>query len=736
MEPLGEAGITPAEPVVAGSSGCWRLTYRVGFSGIAVGGGIKVSTDSDTDWGFPQFHDPTAADYMTATTSSLKAGLSILSEHSGGFLSHSLKVTIHGYPLEEGDEITIVYGDRSFGGTGSRAQSFAEERRYFRVHVDPTGDGGFAEVPHPPHLQIIGGSAARLSVIAPSQVVAGNSFSMVVRALDRFGNPSYEHDGAIHFESNEDIPNLPEEYVFRPGDQGVHRFDGITAPRPGLYRITVRDENNMIEGASNPILSLAQPDEFSLYWGDLHGQVKLAEKIPEYFRFGRDVSVLDFASHQRNDHEVSRSDWEKTKRAVREYNKPGDFVVFLGYEWSGQHLVGGDHNIYYLEDDRPIHRSGHEMVEDKSDADTDLTHITDLYEEFRGKNVLIIPHVGGRPANLAFHDPELEPVIEVHSTHGTFEWFLAEALKRGYKVGFVAGSDDYKLRLGGAYPGIDDRRFVRGGLTAVYARGLTRQSLFEALKARRCYGTTGERIILKTSADGRMMGDEYTTCSPPEISVQVFGTNGLEKVELFRGLEKIYEFPSAASSPSGRIKVVWGGASRKWSYSGVLWDGELRIENGSIASPEFMPLDRADENFREVTERGFKWRTFTCGDQDGASFEVNGEDAEIVVTYNCTPMATTTAGGGNRLCASMVQQDRGSFRLRVNELGLTPKVVDIGPVGRRISIRRLAEGAGLREADFQFVDQGFRSGVNSYWVRVVQSDGEMAWSSPICVNRP
>jgi len=732
---LGEASITPSEPVVAGSYGCWELTYQVGFLGIKVGGGIKISTDSDTDWGPPQFDNPKGADYMTITTSGKATLASLL---VGNHHPQWLRIIVRKHPLEEGDKITLIYGDRSFGGPGSRAQTFVEERRYFRVHVDSSGDGSYIEVPNSPYLRILGGSAYRLSVIAPSQVVVGNPFSLVVRALDRFGNPSHAYGNIIRFQSNQRILSLPKEYVFDRDDHGVHRFNGLIAFEPGLYRITVRDEDNAIDGVSNTIICQAQPEEYSLYWGDLHGQVKLADKILEYFRFGRDVSALDFASHQRNDHEVSKEDWRKTQRAVREYSKPGEFIVFLGYEWSGRHSVGGDHNIYYLEDDQPIRRSGHEMVEDKSDADTDLTNITDLYKEFRGMKVLVIPHVGGSPANLAFHDPKLEPAIEVHSTHGTFEWFLREALERGYKVGFVAGSDDMKPHLGGTCPGIHDRRFVRGGLTAIYAVKLARESLFEALKARRCYGTTGERIILKTYADGHMMGDEYMTDSPPEISVQVIGTNNLEKIELFRGLEKIFEFPRTASpeKASRKVKIVWEGASQEWCYSGVLWDGELRVKNGSMVSPEFMPLDRPDEAFYEVNERGFKWRTFTCGDRDGASFEVNGEGAEIVVTCSSVPMTNTMAGGDDRICAPIWQPDKVYLRFRNSELSLDPKIVDIGPVGRRISIRRLEGGEGIREASFKFVDHCFKSGVNAYWVRVVQSDGEMAWSSPIYVTFP
>jgi hypothetical protein len=731
-ETLGEASITPREMAIAGGFGSWRLTFRVGASGVRCGGGIKVGTDSDTDWGLPQFHDPTGPNYMTVSTSG-KGRLSIVL--GPGLYSHWLRVTVLEYPLEEGDEITLVYGDRDLGGPGSTAQTFAEEKRYFRVYVDSRGDGRFIEIVDPPSLRVIGGSAERLSIIAPSEISVGKDYRLVVRALDRFGNPSYAYDGTIRFDLSKTGVLLPREYVFRPDDHGVREFT-VQALESGLYRICVDDEKNGLEATSNPVLCQAEPHRFSLFWGDIHGQVGRAEKIPEYFRFGRDVSALDYASHQRNDHEVSVGDWEETKRAVKEYDKQGRYVVFLGYEWSGEHSVGGDHNVYVLADNQPIRRSGHELVEDKTDVETDLSHITDLYREFKGSNVIIVPHVGGRPANLVFHDSELEPLIEVHSTHGTFEWFLREALERGYKVGFIAGSDDYKLRLGGAYPGMGDRRFVRGGLTAVYADELRRENIFKALKARRCYATTGDRIILRTSADDHVMGEEYVSEAPPIITVQVIGTDVIEKVKLFRNLEVVYELPNTASTrSSSRTKITWGGASRRWSYSGVLWDGELRVLNGKMTMPEFMPLDRGDERYDEVSETGFKWSTFTCGDTDGASFTVDGEDAEIVVVCSSIPVTMFVAGGGNRLCMPIDQADRASFHLRVKEIGSTPTVVDIGPIDRRITVYRIAESETPRECIFRFVDDGFRPGINAYWVSVVQSNGEMAWSSPIYVVR-
>ena len=68
---LGQASITPHEPVTAGSLGCWRLCYRVGERGIAAGGGVQLDTDSDTDWGELQFSDPAGLNFTTITTTGL-----------------------------------------------------------------------------------------------------------------------------------------------------------------------------------------------------------------------------------------------------------------------------------------------------------------------------------------------------------------------------------------------------------------------------------------------------------------------------------------------------------------------------------------------------------------------------------------------------------------------------------------------------------------------------------------
>ena len=54
----GWAEIDPNDPVVAGSTGTWRITYHAGRYGVDDGGVIKIAWRDVSDWQAPQFEDP------------------------------------------------------------------------------------------------------------------------------------------------------------------------------------------------------------------------------------------------------------------------------------------------------------------------------------------------------------------------------------------------------------------------------------------------------------------------------------------------------------------------------------------------------------------------------------------------------------------------------------------------------------------------------------------------------
>jgi hypothetical protein len=424
-----------------------------------------VYTEWDTDWGVPQLDDPAGADYLTVEAPREARVTAMVEDVKGRLL-----LTVQGRALGPGERVVLTYGDRGGGGPGSRAQTFLEGKRYFWVDVDADGTGAFVTLPDPPYVTVAGGPAAGLVVVAPSTVVAGAPFRLLVRAEDACGNPAQAYRGTASVRSevrslpssaakgpkSEVAPprgrgiNLPvAEHTFTAGDGGVRWLEECAAPEAGLYTITAVDEAAGLRAESNPIRCTEVAPRHRLNWGDPHGgQVALAAKIGDFFRYGRDVAGIDFAGYQRNDHVHSDADYAVQQTAEREFHAPGRFVPLPGFEWSGEPPMGGHHNVYFRRHIQPIRRNSHRGLADTSGAAADLPHVLDLFRAYWGADVVITPHVGGGHADLTYHEPALEPALEITSTHGTFEWFFHESLGQGYKLGVVGGSDSHDGRPG------------------------------------------------------------------------------------------------------------------------------------------------------------------------------------------------------------------------------------------------------------------------------------------------
>ena len=733
-EHYGTATLEPAGYAIAGDYGSWRLRYTVGARGIATGGAIRIYTDSDTDWGVPQLTNPSQAEYMTVAAPS-DAGLDVLVEDI-----KSIRLRVQGRDLRAGESVVVTYGDQAGGGPGSRAQTFLEERRYFWVAVDASGNGDFTTLPNSPYLSVVGGQAVKLAVVAPSTVVVGEPFRILIRAEDAWGNPANAYAGTIEITAEGiELSEQDRHLTFLPSDHGVRAIEECSASHAGTQRIHVKDSHCNLVARSNPIFATERQPEHNLYWADPHGgQVALAAKIPGFFRFARDVAALDFVGYQRNDHMVSAKDWRLQQEAEAAFSDPGRFVPLPGFEWSPDTARGGHHNVYFRRHNQPIRRNSHAQVADKSDVATDLPHVRDLYAAYRHSDVLITPHVGGAHADLDYHEPSIEPAIEITSTHGSFEWFLEEALQNRYTVGFVGGSDSHTGRPGTDAPGFQPRRYARAGLTGIYAAGLTLEAFFEALKARRCYATTGARIVMHVAADGRPMGAAYGTPAPPTIGVSVTGTAPLESIELFRGLERIYSHCIADARDAGRVRVLWQGASRKSSYSGVVWDGTVSVSGSKATAVETIRFDSPRSHLLDVTDRSLRWRSVTCGYRSGIVLTLDDStnailDLAVNSSLISRPRFGAYGSSGPQILAHAPAESL-AFSIPVQDLAEGPREFALGPLDRKVTVSLAPSESGPECASFTFTDPTPQPGVNPYWVRVIQTDMEMAWSSPVFVD--
>ena len=728
---LGSARMVQAEPVVAGEFGTWQLVYTVGPAGLANGGAVRIVTDSDTDWGWPQVDDPPGPEYMTATGPPDAEVALVVPEHI------TVIVINTGRPLAEGESVTITYGDRSGGGPGSRSQTFLESRRYFWFEVDSTGSGSFGYLPERPELAIVGGDADKLVVVAPSIAAAGEEFKVSVKAEDRWGNPAMAYRGTVRL-SAAGIRLGAAEVKFGEDNGGVVWIDGCRITEPGEHRITAKDDDAGLSAESNPVVAMEDEPELRLYWGDPHGgQVVDPYKFGDFFEYARDVAGIHFAGFQRNDHVMTTGAYEVQQQEERRHYEPGRFVPLPGYEWSATSDMGGHHNIYFRRFDQALRRCGHRGEVDPSDIDTDLPHVTDMHAEYRHTDVVVTPHVGGTAADLRYHEPSIEPALEITSTHGQFEWFLRESLERKYRMGFVGGSDCYTGRPGDDHPGHQLRRYQKAGLTGLYATDLSLEAVLAALKARRVYATSGVRIVAAVSADGNLMGAEYSTNRPPAISVKVIGTGPIERVEVFRGLDVIHSEEPARAPSGDRVRVTWEGASRRTSYSGVVWDGSVSLDGGEISAVSKVRFDSPRSDVTASDKNHVRWHSWTCGYRSGLVLDVDGGPPTVVTASMSSEAISGARYGGHGESApqrmSLAPADCVHIRTTLGALADGPRKIDLGVLDRKFTLE-LAPEPGPERAEFEFTDESPKPGINPYWVRVTQSDMEMAWTSPVFVD--
>lgn len=708
----GWAEIDPDRTVIAGETGTWRIVYHAGKYGIDDGGVIKIAWRDVSDWQRPQFDDPSAPAYASVSTTG-PATLKAVFDRQRYIRPWRYCVTIDVFDdsLSEGDTITLILGDTSGGSAGSRAQTFCKDAFEFRVSVDWCGTWVYTEVPSP-KVPIASGAPDKLVVLGPSETTPGETTWIGIKAEDIWGNPCAEYRGTVKIDAD-GLNGLPKTLVFQPEYRGVRRFENVTAPATGIYRVRVRDKNNGFEAECNPLICIETRKDTQPFWGDLHGQSEETvgtNPVSSYFHFAREKAWMDFAGHQGNDFQITEAIWNEIKHQANTQNTAGKFVAFVGWEWSGNTPSGGDHNVYYPGDDGPLHRSSHVLIEDKSDIETDCQHITDLYRALRGKDALLIPHVGGRYANLTWHDPNLETVVEVLSEWGEFEWFLKEALEKGYRIGFTCGSDDHKGRPGAAHPG-SGAFGIYGGITCVYAKELTRESIWEAIKMRRCYGTSGQRILIDVTVGGQPMGSDLATNTPPEIAVSVWGTAPIEKVDIFRGTEIIYTHPQTIPRQQNRVRIAWSGQRIRARNRLVRWDGEVTIDKGRITDARGFAFDSASEGIQSASDQSVTWTSVTTGDADG-----------VILTLDAPPDATIKFG------TPVLSQ-----ALKLTEIAQGPVVIDAGGIDMQVVFEQMPTGIG-RDIAFTHTENQLHPGCHPYWVRVTQIDGGKAWVSPVYVK--
>ena len=296
---------------------------------------------------------------------------------------------------------------------------------------------------------------------------------------------------------------------------------------------------------------------------------------------------------------VMQTIWERNNATADEFNDPGRFTAFIGYEWSSLPQGNNMHRVVIFRDNAS---KANQVVPfsslDSPDAEVFWKYLAD-YESKTGGQVLAIPHNGNVSGGMMFADRTYtnkkltrayaeermrwEPLYEVTQIKGdgeahpklspndefadfenwdkanidgstpTEDWMLKHmyartALQRGlmheeklganpFKFGMIGSTDahtslsttredNYFGKFSMTEP--NPERFehyvlqslideslstfsseeVASGLAAVWARENTRKALFDAMKKKEVYATSGSRILVRIFAGWNFEADE------------------------------------------------------------------------------------------------------------------------------------------------------------------------------------------------------------------------------------
>jgi hypothetical protein len=506
--------------------------------------------------------------------------------------------------------------------------------------------------------------------------------------------------------------------------------------------------------------------DHNLYWGDIHCHCGIS-----YGR-GSLEDAFDAAREQRLDfcavvghsswHDTPRDEehmnrikdyivyhdegyerlarlWPDVKRLTRDVTEPGKFIPFLSFEWHS--IKYGDHNVYYLDPEGEIVK-----------ADS----IEELREKMSSHKAIVIPHhigylQGSRGINWDhFVESDQSPFVEVYSFHGcsvndtspypmiremgprSYERTLEVGLKRGFKMGIIGSTDNHY-----GYPGSYGE-----GKVAVFADELTKDSLWEAFRARRVYAVTGDRIVVDFNINGALMGQAIGGSGKREIAFSVRGEDFLDYVDVVKNDKVIgrfqppFDIPRPGSSlVRAKIRLQWG-----WGQKDRLtgWEGTLRLADGRLlgATPcfraqpsegddkgrEMGALDRGGTLISRITdqdESGLAFSSYSYGNPSPLTPINNSMVLDVEMPRDAAIRAKVNGREFEHTLAELLEGQRSH---------LVGGYLDVA-----VSFFHAAPEAAFT-LEGGMVDDGPENKTDYYYLCARQRNDQWAWSSPIWVS--
>jgi hypothetical protein len=492
---------------------------------------------------------------------------------------------------------------------------------------------------------------------------------------------------------------------------------------------------------------------FHTYFGDLHNHnavgyaqgslertFEIARNHLDFFAFTPHGYWPDIGHYENGienkwlqGFEVTRERWPEVLRIARAFDDPGRFVPIVGYE---RHSTSqGDRHILF-----PDLNAEYKRFED--------LHALQGFARDRG--CIMVPHhpanrVGHRGLDISSRDASVEPLLEIYSEWGNAEhdrapfgyirhteggrWTrntLQYLLAKGHRMGVIASTDDH-LGCPGGY---------REGLAAVKAAALTRDAIFDALRNRRTYAVTGDRIMLDFWLNGRIMGQAIPAVNSRVLKTVVTGWDQIDRVEILKNNRVVHRDFPMDRIPSGRswqkpvlIRFEYGwGPWPALSMTRVAdWIVCFELEGGAFEDvhPCFLPGPLDEKRRDRIVER--KERTLRLESFTALRQQVDDVSQKAVVLK-------VRGGPETKLKITVESPGKGELIQSLGQLSESGEMLFTGDFPKESAMVHRLVFADHYHTEFEIRDRGEGGGPDYYYSRVIQANGQLAWSSPIWVG--
>jgi len=309
-------------------------------------------------------------------------------------------------------------------------------------------------------------------------------------------------------------------------------------------------------------------ETYSLVFGNLHEHTENSPCWPagtdgtihEDYRFGMFSEGYDFVGLTDHGGSMTEPYWRKNLRLADFYNEPGHFVAIPAMEWTLtsdkdlndiQHGAGHYNVIFKTVDDaEKFIRNQYEIYAASSPETNDAEKLWKLLDK-KQIECLTIPHHPAdevHPVDWNVYNEKYVPVVELFQCRGNAEYpgcprefnlirhkttdfrraYIDYALnEKKHKMGFMASGDHNNMGV---------------GVAALWVKKLSRDGIIEAMQSKRCYGTTGDKIIMDFRINGQPNGTTVISKRTPQLNIKVKGQSALDTVEILQNSKVVRSY--------------------------------------------------------------------------------------------------------------------------------------------------------------------------------------------------